>query len=190
MPITLIATTQTNEQVDVYPIALTYYDEETGEAIEKIIYMSVVTINTIISMENAEGIDAFDAIVSQGTMENITDTALIEITQARAWDIETGGTIPIHVSHVTQIFGKKQTYEVTFSTTKNTQIVVQIIEQETVTLQVESSYLAPTNVWEKSSKYFLTFIVFIIVLPIILLIMMFFLSQNKIKKMQKLLFEK
>lgn len=181
----------TIEEAGTYPVRV-YTKDEKGNDIESIFYVTLTFPNTVVSKANGEGIDASDFEVKKG--KTLTDQEVIDFANARAWSLGDGSEIPI--TKVVRNERDGTLSEVSFMTEKGTTVTVKEIETvgESLFTNEEFMYLHTGSmkmVWENLGFSQLTLLIIILlVCPVLLVSILFFLLQQKINRIKRLLFSK
>lgn len=177
------------EDVGTYPITYSYYDEETGLEKEKTVYVTLTRDKTIINQEYQEAIDANDLLVEKGVLDEVTDEELIRMTNAKAWDVRTGNSLPIVVVELKVVNEAQGIYSVFYSTQAGTSVVIYIVEMEGYFVTGKNSYMNLTD-FKMISKRQLYIIYTLVFVLLIMMVFVFIYSNKKLDDMEYVLYRK
>ena len=182
---------QEAQEAGTYPVIVRYivrYVDGNGNVTETVIYVTIRYPRTVESEENQEAIDAHDLEIPRGTFSQLGDVQLKTLTGVHAWN--TGNGMAVEVTRAERIIvdEKMGVYQVRFSTAKNTQTVVNVIERDKVYSKTTEFYIDLLDIvrfrWIELSM------IFLLILPIILLYINYRRTSQQIKKVDSLLYEK
>lgn len=177
-------------QTGTYPVVVEYYDEQTGTFKEKVVYMTVVSPNTVKNSENDEAIDGYDLLVEKGTMADISDTELIKIANVHAWKLSNGEQVAIVKVETTLIDQKNNRYSASFYTEKKTKLTINIIELEHILFEQTATYINPSaNIFSDNFSLLMLLAFLIVILPLILLVTGLYVLQHYKEKTRELIYE-
>lgn len=174
-------------EAGTYPV---YIADESGAKTVKI-YVTILFPRTVVSEEYSEAIDAYDLNIEEGTFQKMTDSHLVELAYARAWDTNSGDSIPIATVERVTVDGSAGWYHVTFGTSRGTKTTINVLEVSKKTLEEglfsDEYYL---NMWKDDSfSTLLLLLLFLTIIPILILTMLYWYSHQKLKKVNSLLYK-
>lgn len=175
------------QEAGTYPVTVRYVDGN-GNVTETVIYVTIRYPRTVESEESQEAIDAHDLEIPRGTFSQLGDVQLKKLTGVHAWN--TGNGMAVEVTRAERIIVDEKigVYQVRFSTAKNTQTLVNIIERDKVYSKTAEFYIDLLDIvrfrWIELSM------IFLLILPIILLYVNYRRISQQIKKVDRLLYEK
>lgn len=178
---------QEAQEAGTYPVTVRYVDGN-GNVTETVIYVTIRYPRTVESEENEEAIDAHDLEIPRGTFSQLDDVQLKTLTGVHAWN--TGNGVAVEVTRATRIIvdEKMGVYQVRFSTAKNTQTLVNVIERDKVYSKTTEFYI---NLLDNVRfRWIELSMIFLLILPIILLYVNYCRTSQQIKKVDSLLYEK
>jgi len=181
-------------EAGTYPVEVRFRQPD-GVVITETYYVTITYLKSVVSNENAEAIDAHDILVHDKKIQDLTDQELIELTHAKAWNTTDG--LPVVITDVIKKKVRYQNdyYEITFKTAKGTSTTITAVEAKNI-----NGSVAP-NVIETTALYIDIVIAeqmnmigiygsLLLLLPLLLLMFNYLRSQQQIKKIRQLLYEK
>lgn len=156
---------------------------------EKWIRIHVTFPKTTISDENQEGIDAHDFQTTKTKIEKSTDTELITLANAYAWNTLDGKAVPITSVQVTKENKTDVAYTVNFKTDKGTNTSINVYVVETTNLSFTSMYRYDTPTKEINIWILTGALLMILVVPCIIIMLLYLFYYRNLKKVEKVLYE-
>ena len=184
-----VESTANMREAGTYPVVVSYKDKVTGEEKEVIVYVTVITPRTTIDEGVNEGIDASDVLVPAGTMADITDAAIITLTNAHAWNLADGSPIAIAKVELIAVDEKEGIYQVKFSTEKGTTTTVTILESLESYFVLDEEYINSIGLYGIISRWIWGFIISIILLLAIIVILYIY-TRKRVKRIEETLYER
>lgn len=184
-----VESTAKMREAGTYPVTVSHKDKVTGEEKEVVVYVTVITPRTTIDEGVNEGIDASDVLVPAGTMEDITDAALITLTNAHAWNLADGSPIEIAKVELISIDDKEGMYQVKFSTEKGTATIVTILESLESNFVLDEEYINTIGIYGIISRWIWGFILSIMLLLAIIVILYIYI-RRRVKRIEDTLYER
>ena len=133
-----------------YPVLISAKNEK-GEEKEIIVYITITTPNTVVDEEIQEGIDATPIEVEQKVLETLTKDQLIALTNAHAWNLKTGESIPLVEARWYQVTNNNSSqYRAYFATEKGTSTEVDMQVKPILTPEQSST---PHTLFEQPAEY-------------------------------------
>jgi len=176
------------ENAGTYPVEINYKDEETGEFVKGIIYVTIHHKRTVENKKIWEAIDAHDITIAQEKFMKISDQELIHLTNAHAWNMQDGSSIPI--AEVTRETADKATgvYAVQFATANGTATTVNVREAATRQMISAEQYYS----FSEFPQIFYFPLVFgvLFLLMLLLLVSAYQQMKNKLNETKKLLYDR
>lgn len=187
-PISIIAQSITFDEAGTYPVVIKdEYGQET-----KTIYVTVLFPRTQVNESEREAIDAHDISVEKGIFASLTDTELITLAKAHAWNLNDGTNIPITNVERATSQTENSWFQVTFKTARGTATTINVIELEPRQTASTSTFVEQqfyVNFFEFVSSYEMLFLISLyILLPIIILCILYWLTNHRVKKVEQLLY--
>lgn len=142
-PIPLQATTVDTSSLDsaheagTYPVTLEYVDED-GNQVSTVIYVTIKYRRTVEYVETGEAIDAHDIELTTGTFSQLSDSDLIKLMHARAWNVNTLAPLDVRVLSREQVSSGH--FLVTFTTANGSVTSANVIEVDTLAMEGLSRY--------------------------------------------------
>lgn len=175
-----------------YPVLIKYYDEASGQTLEKVVYMTVYYPNTITDTENNEAIDAMDVLLDADVVKGLSQQELIAKAQARAWRLSDGSSVEITDAVVEYVGGgaDNSEYSVTFRTAAGTSNVVTFLEAPHSQILVQSeTYIADSVSMSNQIMDWIYLAIFVFVfVPIILIVFALVRMMILVRKTKRLLY--
>lgn len=184
-----VESTANMREAGTYPVVVSHKDKVTGEEKEVVVYVTVITPRTTIDEGVNEGIDASDVLVPAGTMKDITDAALITLTNAHAWNLADGSPIAITKVELISIDEKEGMYQVKFSTEKGTATTVTILESLESNFVLDEEYINTIGLYGIISRWIWGFILSIMLLLAIIVILYIY-TRKRVKRIEETLYER
>ena len=171
-----------------YPVTIYRINEVTGKEEATTIFMTVTKPYTVLS--GIEGIDAYDALVPEGTLAEMTDSNLIQITNAHAWQLSDGRAIPVTNVIRETLQNSPFTLSITFETERSTTITVKVLEMGETVLPLQESYISQQSeaVVSFMQRYIFALFTVLVAPMITLLAGVYIFITLRVKKIQKMLF--
>jgi hypothetical protein len=171
-----------------YPVTIYRINEVTGKEEATTIFMTVTKPYTVLS--DIEGIDAYDALVPEGTLAEMTDSNLIQITNAHAWQLSDGRAIPVTKVIRETLQNSPFTLSITFETERSTAITVKVLEMGETVLPLQESYISQQSeaVVSFMQRYIFALFTVLVAPMITLLAGVYIFITLRVKKIQKMLF--
>lgn len=168
-------------EAGTYPIIYKYYDQNGHLVAEDTQYITLTYQKTIVNYELAEAIDARDVTMTTTDFWGLTDQNIMVLTSGKAWELQTGTSIPITKIERKEI--NKYLYEVTLYTARNTHTTVVIRMQDEV-VDANTVYLTPTTLQEQMTEI-ISLSVIIVSAPLFLFgfVTYTFYEKNKVEKL-------
>lgn len=162
---------QLNETTEAgtYPIDLIYEDEN-GVQTKRTIYVTIAHRRTQENNDAAEAIDAYDLELNIGEFSKLSDTELIQLAKAKAWNTKNGQAILIPIVERQIIDKNAGIYEASFKTAKGTATTIHITELENMYMQIGDKYL------NYEMNYVVTVFSIISLILVIFLLIIFYLN--------------
>lgn len=174
-------------EAGTYPVRV--HIQEGSVTKEKIIYVTIVFPNTVVSKEDQEAIDAHGFEVKKGETKRLSNKEIIKKANARAWNTQNGENIRVKVVAIDEL--NDFTYEITFATERGTSTKVTVREVDEVILKSsKESYYSSTSQLSLYSRYIIygtMFIMFLI--PFIVILIMYKRLSKLYKETEELLYE-
>jgi len=171
-------------EAGTYPI--TVYDKYNKN--EKVIYITILYPRTVVNAKYHEAIDAFDAYIPQNIFYDLSDQEIINITKARAWNIEENVELKVIVKNRILKDAQSGWYSVIFTTEKGTETIVNIIEvaEDVLTINNLSNFVDFMVLNDYHTTWI--FVTLLIILPTILLCIIKLYISYYLKYIKKLLY--
>lgn len=177
------------KRAGLYYVQLSIDDD--GIRAQRLLKINVLFSKSVLNKEAKEAIDARDFLLDEGRFEELSDSELILFSQAHAWDIETGESLPVKV--VNKELGERSgSYRVTFSTIKGTEVTINAYEgwvYKNLLVDYKDQQLYDSGL-RKSLTLPVILLSSLFFLPILLVIILYFVVQRQLQQTRNILFKK
>ncbi|TLG72727.1 hypothetical protein [Culicoidibacter larvae] len=191
-PDTVNADDLSEYRAGTYPVQIKYYDEASGQTLEKIVYMTVYYPNTITDADSNEGIDAMDVLLDADVVKGLSQQELIAKAQAKAWRLSDGSAVEITEAIVEYVGGSADSgqYSVTFRTAAGTTNTVTFLEAPHSQILVQNeTYIADSLSMSNQVMDWVYLAVFVFVfIPIVLIVAALVRMMVLVRKTKRLLY--
>jgi len=171
-----------------YPVEINYTNNQTGQMVTDIIYVTIYHQRTVANPDVDEAIDAHDIEIQVGYFDKLSDQDLIYLTNARAWYTSNGRSIAISTINRNTQNAAIGRYQLTLATVNGTATTVNVIERTEVLINNQEQYFSFQNF--SYIYYFELIIIATILTPFIAMLLIYFKIKKNVDSTDDLLFEK
>lgn len=168
----------------------TYFVEleatDNDQIIIKRIPVIVTFPSTILDYQRQEGIDGSDIKVNENVFLTLSHEEIISLSNAHAWQLETGVELPVFVMNIVEGQEGEADYYVTFSTENGLEKEIKVYELNSY-LALSENYIS-INQMNKSYTYLTSIQIFLIIILLSIIVIAILYVKRKSKEVEDVLY--